>query len=233
VGGAGVAGWRGGGMAGWRGGRGVANAPMLLQDGPFILPPSPPPRPPLPPRSLSPGFCAAYDPLKFDRLRLNPVTTDVNDRLEKLLMMYVRLMFANVPEEDRRKPALGAAATTDGRVPWGPLKCDEGGCVSVCVCGGGGCLCPGVCDPATASVRHGGSQSRTRLCLVCGVAARTHEQVLTVMLCGNGGTRDPACSLPDHGPASCSGHLQAARAGWTCPTARCTWTTTDCWAACV
>lgn len=56
----------------------------------------------------------AYDPFKFSRLRSNPVTTDVNDRLERLLMMYVRLMFANVPEDDRRKPTAGAVATTDG-----------------------------------------------------------------------------------------------------------------------
>lgn len=59
-----------------------------------------------------------YDPFKFSRLRSNPVTTDVNDRLERLLMMYVRLMFANVPEDDRRRPSAGAVATTDGGKSW-------------------------------------------------------------------------------------------------------------------
>ena len=58
---------------------------------------------------------AAYDPAKFTRLRQSLVTADVRDRLEKLLIMYVRLMLANVPEEDRARPAVGAVTNSAGK----------------------------------------------------------------------------------------------------------------------
>jgi hypothetical protein len=65
--------------------------------------------PQTPPLSFS-----AYVPSKFARLRESPVTADVRDRLEKLLIMYVRIMLTNVPEDDRARPALGAVQTSTG-----------------------------------------------------------------------------------------------------------------------
>ena len=48
----------------------------------------------------------------------------MRDRLERLLLMYVRLMLANVPDSDRTRTATGAAVNSSG----------EGSFHRACVC---------------------------------------------------------------------------------------------------
>ena len=89
------------------------------------------------------GVClAAYDPAKFTRLRQSLVTADVRDRLEKLLIMYVRLMLANVPEEDRARPAVGAVTNSAGK-----RQRDTGGQDAKSTCTRCALMCLVSCDP--------------------------------------------------------------------------------------